>query len=104
MQNISKDELKDKLKHGDRFHLVEVLSPDAYEKDHIPTAINIPLNDEFADSVQHAIPDKNGEIVVYCQNEQCDASPKAARKLEELGYTRVFDFEGGKDEWRQPSA
>jgi rhodanese-related sulfurtransferase len=43
--------------------LVEVLGPSAYEKEHIPGAINIPLRDlsENADTLRRDDP-----VVVYC--------------------------------------
>ena len=28
-----------------------------------------------------------------------DASPKAAKKLEEEGFTNVYDYEGGTKDW-----
>ncbi len=43
---------------------------------------------------------KDKEIVVYCASFECRASPAAARKLEELGYTRVLEYEGGLADWR----
>lgn len=34
-------------------------------------------------------------------DENCDASLKAAGKMEELGYQRVYDDEAGKMDWKQ---
>ena len=44
--------------------------------------------------------DKNAEIVVYCAKTECPASEQAAEKLAEAGYTRVYDFTGGMQEWK----
>jgi rhodanese-related sulfurtransferase len=38
---------------------------------------------------------------VYCSDENCSASPTAAKKLERLGYRRVRDYEKGKADWMQ---
>lgn len=101
MRPIDTEELKQKIERRDPFALVEVLAPREYESGHIPLAINIPLNDEFDDSVLSALPDKNQPIVVYCASPSCDASPKAAKRMEELGYSNVMDYESGKKDWKE---
>jgi rhodanese-related sulfurtransferase len=44
---------------------------------------------------------KDKDIIVYCASFECHASPTAARKLEQLGYTRVIDYEGGLQDWKE---
>jgi len=39
------------------------------------------------------------EIIVYCGSCACQASPKAADKLERLGFRNVWDYAGGKADW-----
>lgn len=36
---------------------------------------------------------------MYCSNAACQNSPQAARRLVELGYTDVYDYEQGKQDW-----
>lgn len=79
--------------------LINALGPDAYRARRIPGSINVPTDD--IDTVEQIVPDENQRIVVYCANEDCTASPKAAERLEELGYTRVEDFEAGYAGWRE---
>jgi hypothetical protein len=38
---------------------------------------------------------------VYCYDTDCDASPKAARRMEDLGYQTVYDYEAGKVDWKE---
>ncbi len=45
------------------------------------------------------LPDKDAEIVVYCMNVGCSASGEEARELEEMGYSRVLHYVGGKQDW-----
>ena len=66
VRTISRDELHDKIKRGDKFHLVETLSKVAYEHAHLPGAINLPP-DQVKDAAT-LLPDKTAEIVVYCAN------------------------------------
>lgn len=101
METINRSELQEKLASNDPFVLVEVLSPDKYEEGHIPRAMNIPLNSGFDESALQALPDKNQPIVVYCANTECNASPDAGKRLEELGYTNVADYAAGKEDWKE---
>ena len=101
MQEITRNQLQEKIESGSQFALLEVLAPEEYEKGHIPQAINVPLNDEFDQSVTRAIPKKDKPVVVYCASETCEASPKAAKRLEELGYENVMDYTGGKKDWSE---
>lgn len=99
MQEISRDGLKTMLNQN-HVELIEVLPPEQYKEFHLPGAINIPLGDDFDKRIQQAVPDKSGHVVVYCLDAECQASPKAARRMEELGYQQVYDYEAGKEDWK----
>lgn len=101
MQSISRDELKtmNEAQHED-FVLINVLKPDAFRQQHIRTSINIPVGDEdFEQLVERVVADKSRKIVVYCANFNCDASVKAAEKLDSYGFEAVYDYEGGTKDW-----
>lgn len=97
--NPHRDALRKKLERGDDFALVEVLSPEAYDQYHPPGAINTPLGPHFDENALQTLRDKNQEIVVYCSDEKCSASPTAYKRLKDLGYRRVYDYEFGKHDW-----
>ena len=101
MQTIDREWLRLKLEDNEDLTLVEVLPRENYEDFHIPGAINVPVqSDDFAERIQD-VADKNKDVVVYCQNAECDASPRAAEKMEKLGFAKVFDYAAGKDDWRE---
>jgi len=100
MKTMSAEELKNKIDAKEDFILVNVLSNESFEAKRVPTSINIPV-DEIGQRAQSKLPDKNKEIVVYCASTTCQASPTAAKKLEELGYTNVADFEAGLAGWEE---
>jgi rhodanese-related sulfurtransferase len=91
--------LKEKIDRGDHFHLVETLLPQEYEKWHLPGAINIHFN-KIAKEARDRF-NEDDEIVVYCHDDECNASPIAAKKLESLGFTHVYEFSGGKAAWKE---
>lgn len=100
MQPIDRESLRLRMAGADDLLVVEVLPTESYDEFHIPGAINVPVgSDDFAERIQAAA-NKDDEVVVYCQNIDCDASPRAAERMEELGFNRVFDYEAGKDDWR----
>lgn len=80
--------------------VINVLPVEEFEKAHIPDTHNIPVaDDDFVDRVLELVGDEDEPVVVYCAGPECDASPKAAKALEDAGFTRVFDFEGGMKDW-----
>ena len=94
MELIDREELKIKVDRGDRFKLVMVLSDFAFQAGHIPGSINL---NSFADAKE--LLDKDDEIVVYCSNVDCPASPTAYKLLTRAGYGNVRRYAGGLDDW-----
>ncbi len=77
--------------------LIDVRSKESYVKEHIKGAINIPVNE--IENRLNEIP-KDRPVVVYCTNVNCTASLSAAQKLTSLGYSNVYRFVGGLQEWK----
>ncbi|MFW6277648.1 MAG: rhodanese-like domain-containing protein [Prolixibacteraceae bacterium] len=98
MKKITTGELKQKLENND-IKLVEVLSEEEYNKAHIKGAVNIPLEKIVTEASDKF--DKEDEIVVYCSDKNCTASPTAAKKLKDSGFTAVYHYEGGKKAWKE---
>lgn len=99
MQLITADELRERMKSNNRPVLINALSKDSYIAKHIPGSINIP--EEHADWIENVVPDKQQDIVVYCANSDCDASPNTAKKMIEMGYENIWDFEEGLAGWKK---
>lgn len=100
MITIDRDQTK-KMMDEKAVTVIEVLDQQYYDKFHLPGALNVPLSGDFDGKIQKAVPDKNEPVVVYCMDEECDASPKAAKRMDELGYERVYDYEAGKMDWKE---
>lgn len=99
MQEISRKQVQ-RLIHRGNACLLEVLPQSSYSNAHLPGALNVPFDENFDLHVQFKVPDKNIPVIVYCDDTECDLSPKAAKHLEFLGYTKVFDYAAGKADWR----
>jgi rhodanese-related sulfurtransferase len=98
MRRIAREDLREALDNGAKLTLVEAL-PEKYWRDgHLPGAIQID-HTEIEGKAGELLPDKGTKIVVYCANTECQNSTKAARTLEALGYTDVYEYVEGKQDW-----
>jgi rhodanese-related sulfurtransferase/CBS domain-containing protein len=77
--------------------LVEVLPADEYADEHLPGAISIPLKELDRETTRRL--DRARPVIVYCYDEQCDMSPRAASRLESIGFEQVYDYTAGKADW-----
>jgi rhodanese-related sulfurtransferase len=63
-EDISREELKEKMGRREDFVLLEVLPEKSYRHSHLPGAINLPPGQ--TGQAEKLIPDKGAEVVVYC--------------------------------------
>ena len=76
--------------------LVEVLPEEEYQELHLPGAIHLPLKELDAQRAKRL--DRERPVVVYCWDALCDMSPRAAARLEQLGFD-VYDYALSKVDW-----
>ncbi len=95
--NIKPDELKTILNNKD-FVFVNVHIP--FEGNIADTALSIPYNQITEPTYLSQLPaDKNAKIVLYCRSGRMSAI--AAEELLKLGYTNIWNLEGGMLDWEQ---
>ncbi len=101
MRMVGRDEVRRLIEAGGAL-VVEVLDRPYYRKFHLPGAVNIAVSGggDFDAEILRQWPDRARPVVVYCLDEACDASRRAATRLEALGYREVLDYEGGKMDWK----
>jgi rhodanese-related sulfurtransferase len=78
------------------FVVLDVRSPEAYAKSHVPGAINLPHIMINAETTTHFA--KDTVLVVYCWGPGCNGATKAAVKLSVLGFL-VKEMIGGIEYW-----
>jgi rhodanese-related sulfurtransferase len=101
MQKIDNNRLEALKSQNKDFTLVDVLGKESFDDYHIPGAVNVPLSENFSQTIETTVPNKDSTVVLYCKDEDCDASPKAAKKMEDLGYKNVYDLPKGKVGWKE---
>lgn len=88
---ISADDAKEMLDENPNAILLDVREQTEYDEKHIKGAQLMPLG-EIEDRAETELLDKNAIILVHCRSGK--RSKKAADKLIELGYTKIYDFGG----------
>ena len=101
MKTVSRREAKDLIEERKNLTIVETLGAEYFRKFHLPDARNVPFENGFDEQIQTVAPDKASPILVYCLDSDCESSAKAARRLVELGYSEVYDYEAGKVDWKE---
>jgi len=102
-KTITTEKLQTLRKSGEGFLLIDVVAKEGFDKDHIPGARNVPLaSADFVQAVaQRASGSKTRKVVLYCDNDKCDASSKAVQMLVDDGFTNVIEYEGGLSSWNE---
>jgi len=82
--------------------LVDARATAAYEIEHIPGAVSLPVSSAPAEFLAFATKyPKDIAIIVYCKSDQCDESHELAETLRrDLGFTNVKEMPGGFAEYR----
>ena len=94
-KNVSADELAAMLKNKD-FVFINVHIP--FAGDIAQTDLSIPY-DEIEQNLSQFPTDKNAKVVLYCRSGRM--SQIAAEKLVSLGYTNIWNLQGGMVDWEQ---
>ena len=93
---IRRKDVKTLVAQG-RAQLVEVLPAAEYKREHLPQAVNIPLETMTAETTKQLR--KDVAVIVYCADFQCDLSARAAWRLETMGFQEVYRYTPGKADW-----
>ncbi len=72
--------------------ILDVRTSEEYNREHIHNAINIPL-----DRIDEINLPKDDKIIVYCQSGM--RSMEAVNKLIDMGYTNLYNLDGGLLNW-----
>ncbi len=95
---LNRNELLTRQQANPNLVLLEAL-PEKYFSDwHLPGARNFP-HDQVRTLAPSVIPDKSAEVIVYCASSTCQNSHIAANVLQQIGYSNVAVYAGGKQDW-----
>ena len=96
IKTISATDYSENINNNKNPQIIDVRTPNEYSTGHIKNAKNIDwLGDDFEE--QTKVLDVKKPVYVYCKSG--NRSSKAAKKLEELGFTQIYELRGGILEW-----
>jgi len=98
MKFLDREALQSRRSANAGLVLLEALPEKYFNEWHLPGAKHFP-HDQARQLAPAVVPDKTTEIVVYCASKTCQNSHIAARVLEQIGYTNVAVYGGGKEDW-----
>lgn len=93
---IRRKDVKTLVAQG-RAQLVDVLPASEYNKEHLPHAVSMPLENMTAATMRSLRKDQ--AVIVYSADYQCDLSARAAWRLKSVGFQEVYRYTPGKADW-----
>ena len=97
MENISAQQLKERMDAGEAVHLLDVREPEERAAFNIGGYF-LPLGQVMSMQTEGIDAWKDEEVVVYCRSGK--RSMQAAMMLETMGFTNVKNLEGGVLAWQ----
>ncbi len=81
----------------DGVQLVDVRTPEEYSEGYIEGFQNIDFfSNTFSQDIEKL--DKSKPVIVYCKSG--NRSAKSAKKMQEAGFYKIYDLEGGITKWK----
>ncbi|MDO8704483.1 MAG: rhodanese-like domain-containing protein [Sulfuricaulis sp.] len=68
---------------------------------YIEGSVSLPDVDTSCESLKKIIPRKSSPVLFYCNGPKCGRSVSSSRHALACGYTQVYWFRGGFEEWKQ---
>jgi len=98
---IQREKVSEAAKRHDAT-LIEILDKTHFDEFHLPGAINVPIDGgDFDSRIRSAVPSKSQRVILYGQDASSPACTTAATRMEKLGYQNVFQYTGGKMDWKR---
>jgi rhodanese-related sulfurtransferase len=80
--------------------VIDARNPEAYEKGHVPSAINVPFLNMFDYIAALSSMPTDTLIIVYCEGINCELSSNLAASLKSMSFTRIFIYQDGIEGWQ----
>ena len=98
MQNISPEEVKQRLDSGEKLHLIDVREPSENAEFNIGGLL-LPVGMIQAMQIEEIEDLKDEEVILYCRSG--NRSGIAAMTLDQMGFTNTKNLTGGMLAWLQ---
>ncbi len=97
---VDANELKTMMEEQDNLIVIDSRGGKYFDGELIKGAVQLSAKETDADSLKMIVADKDQPIVFYCSNVDCPASQVAAVKAQKIGYSSLYKYPGGIEDWR----
>src|SRR6478735_1963331 len=98
MQNISVEELKQRLDNGEKINLIDCREPHEYEEANLGGKL-VPLGKIQTMQIEEIEDLKDEEVIIHCRSGK--RSMMACLILEQMGFTNTNNVTGGILAWQE---
>ena len=98
IEEVTVDEIRQRLERGDSFRLVDVREESEWIEGHAANAVHLSKGVIERD-IEKRFPETNTDLVLYCGGGS--RSALAADNLGKMGYSNVRSLIGGYRSWRE---
>jgi len=99
--NVDAEGLIEKVMNTPELVLIDSRITADRKEGYIEGSISLPDIDTTCDSLEIIAPDRNTPVMFYCNGIKCGRSAKAAQIAIDCGYTDVYLFRKGMEEWQE---
>jgi rhodanese-related sulfurtransferase len=98
---INADELLKMKNENKSLAIIDSRGGDWFDGTLIEGAVQLSVSDTNEENLTKIVKNKSDKIVFYCTNEKCPASTKAAHKAAEMGYSNIYKYKAGIEDWKK---
>lgn len=97
---VDAEQLHGMMEGNKQLIVIDSRSDADFATGHIPTAVSLRASEATPERLAKLIPTKDTPVVFYCGNIMCPASGKTAHKAAEAGYTNIYKYAAGMEDWQ----
>lgn len=97
--NNDAEELISLVDEHDDLVIIDARKPSDRDKGYIEGSIGLVDTETSPETLSNHIPSKSTPIVFYCNGVKCQRSTKSTNIAVSAGYSKIFWFRGGWEEW-----
>jgi len=98
---VSAEQVIDLVEEFDNLVIIDSRIDKDRKGGHIEGAVSLPDTDTTPETLAQNIPSKTTPVIFYCNGVKCGRSVVASKMAVSEGYSKVYWFRGGWEEWTQ---
>jgi len=96
---VSAEEMIDLVEQYDELVIIDARKKSDVAKGFIEGSISVPDTETDANALSKHIASKSTPVLFYCNGAKCGRSVKSAKIAMAAGYSKIYWFRGGIEEW-----